>query len=56
MAVAASTDAESKGGLRAAGRLLCIVATLLIALALHGAWRLFGRFHPGRAVSCAGSR
>ena len=46
MAVAASTDAESKGGLRAAGRLLCIVATLLIALALHGAWRLFGRFSP----------
>ncbi len=46
MAVATSTVADSKGGLRAAGRLLCIVAALLVALALHGTWRALGRFSP----------
>ncbi|MFN3677340.1 MAG: lysophospholipid acyltransferase family protein [Sphingomonas pseudosanguinis] len=46
MAVIAHRDADSKGGLRAAGRLSCIVAALLIALPLHGAWRLVGRASP----------
>ncbi|WP_375339504.1 lysophospholipid acyltransferase family protein [Sphingomonas fuzhouensis] len=46
MAVAASSQADSKGGLRAAGRLLCIVGALLIALALHGLWRALGRMSP----------
>jgi 1-acyl-sn-glycerol-3-phosphate acyltransferase len=46
MAGAVSIDADNKGGLRAAGRLLRIVAALLIALALHGAWRLVGRASP----------
>lgn len=45
-AAAASPHADSKGGLRAAGRLLCIAGTLLIALALHGLWRALGRFSP----------
>ncbi len=46
MAVTASTDADNKGGLRAAGRLSCIIGTLLVALVLHGAWRAFGRASP----------
>ncbi|KTT97157.1 acyl-phosphate glycerol 3-phosphate acyltransferase [Sphingomonas yabuuchiae] len=46
MAAAVPDDADSKGGLRAAGRLLCIAGVLLIALALHGAWRLAGRASP----------
>ncbi|WP_312489321.1 lysophospholipid acyltransferase family protein [Sphingomonas sp.] len=46
MAAVASSKDDSKGGLRAAGRLLCIVAALLIALPLHGAWRLVGRASP----------
>lgn len=46
MAASAHRDADSKGGLRAAGRLSCIVAALLIALPLHGAWRLAGRASP----------
>ncbi|MGE7206416.1 lysophospholipid acyltransferase family protein [Sphingomonas sp. NPDC019816] len=46
MAAVASNKDDSKGGLRAAGRLLCIVAALLIGLALHGAWRLVGRASP----------
>jgi 1-acyl-sn-glycerol-3-phosphate acyltransferase len=46
MALAVATDADSKGGLRAAGRLLRIVGTLLVALALHGTWRALGRFSP----------
>ncbi len=46
MASAAHSDADSKGGLRAAGRLLRIVATLLIALLCHGAWRAAGRASP----------
>ncbi|GAM01998.1 lysophospholipid acyltransferase family protein [Sphingomonas parapaucimobilis] len=46
MAVAVPIDADSKGGLRAAGRLLCIVGVLLIALTLHGTWRLVGRASP----------
>ena len=45
-AVAASIDADRKGGLRAAGRLSCIIGTLLVALALHGAWRALGRASP----------
>lgn len=45
-AVAASIDADRKGGLRAAGRLSCIIGTLLVALALHGAWRALGRDSP----------
>ena len=46
MALAVATDADSKGGLRAAGRLSCILGVLLIALALHGTWRALGRFSP----------
>ncbi len=46
MAAAIPDDADSKGGLRAAGRLLRIVGALLVALALHGAWRLVGRASP----------
>ncbi|MEG3092700.1 lysophospholipid acyltransferase family protein [Sphingomonas sp. PB1R3] len=46
MALAVAIDADSKGGLRAAGRLLCIVGTLLGALVLHGAWRMLGRGSP----------
>lgn len=45
-ALAASVDADQKGGLRAAGRLSCIVGALLVALALHGIWRALGRFSP----------
>ncbi|MET4895602.1 lysophospholipid acyltransferase family protein [Sphingomonadaceae bacterium jetA1] len=46
MAAADDRDIDGKGGLRAAGRLSCIVGALLIALALHGAWRLCGRSSP----------
>ena len=45
-ALAAQTDIDSKGGLRAAGRLLCIAGVLLLALVLHGGWRLVGRASP----------
>jgi len=46
MALAVAIDADSKGGLRAAGRLLHIVGALLVGLLLHGAWRILGRFSP----------
>ncbi|MDR6145222.1 1-acyl-sn-glycerol-3-phosphate acyltransferase [Sphingomonas sp. SORGH_AS870] len=42
----ALSDADHKGGLRAAGRLSCIIGTLLVALMLHGAWRALGRRSP----------
>lgn len=45
-AVDAPVDADRKGGLRAAGRLLRIVSALLVALPLHGAWRTVGRASP----------
>lgn len=45
-AIAADSDADSQGGLRAAGRLCAILGALLIALALHGAWRALGRSSP----------
>ncbi|WP_343526405.1 lysophospholipid acyltransferase family protein [Sphingomonas sp.] len=46
IAAIARTDTDSKGGLRAAGRLFCILGVLLGALALHGLWRVLGRFSP----------
>ncbi|MGW8135019.1 lysophospholipid acyltransferase family protein [Sphingomonas zeae] len=45
-ALAAQADIDSKGGLRAAGRLLCIAGVLLLALVLHGGWWLVGRASP----------
>jgi 1-acyl-sn-glycerol-3-phosphate acyltransferase len=45
-AIASSDEVDSKGGLRAAGRLSCIIGALLIALTLHGIWRAVGRRSP----------
>lgn len=46
MATVTRSPADNKGGPRAAGRLLCIVGVLLVALVLHGLWRAVGRVSP----------